>query len=258
MSLKVSVVTTVLDERDGMSQLLRSLAGQEDPYEVIVVDAGSTDGTADVVRDWAARDDRVRLVHQEGPRGEGFNRGIQEAKGDAVAFIGGDDWADPDWIAALRRGLEEHDAVHGHCVAEGDKRMRRVKRVPLVVQGVDISVPGTNTAFRREVLEEVGGIDTSFVTAEDIDLHYRVLRAGYRMVEVPDAVVHRLYRGTLRSSLRQAYWNGYGRGQLVGKHGSVMRKAVRRSGGLRAALGLHRAVRMAAGALGYVRGRRDA
>ena len=89
-ALLVSVVTTVRNEARNIAALLDSLAVQEPPIEVIVVDSDSEDATRDVVRTYEKRYDFVHLYVFGGTRGTGRNFGIRKARGDAVAFIDGD------------------------------------------------------------------------------------------------------------------------------------------------------------------------
>ncbi len=251
--MKISVVTTVLNDCKGMEQLLQSLAGQEPPFEVVVVDAGSTDGTVEAIASAPAELD-VQLIEKNGPRGVGFRTACEAATGEVLAFIGADDRAAPGWIAALRQAFAKSSvniAVGtNHLEGQGPK----VERVPWVVDGHDISHPGCNTSYRSRVYFEVGGIDPAFVTAEDMELNLRAVRKGYTITEVPDAVVHRTVRPGSKI-LKQAYWNGYGRGQLRAKHGAV--PGMRR-GSLRALRQPWNLPRLVAGYLGYRRGRREA
>ena len=74
-------------------------------------------------------------------------------------------------------------------------------------------------AFRREVLKKVGGFDTWFITAEDIDLNFRSIDAGYSITWNPEAIVYRRTKSTVYGFFHQAFWNGAGRKQLTLKHG---------------------------------------
>jgi glycosyltransferase involved in cell wall biosynthesis len=220
--MKISVVTTVLNEAASLPRLLDSLVGQEGPFEVIIVDAGSTDSTLPLAR---LHGDRLDLKILEKPgctRGDGLNTGARAATGDAIAFIGGDDWADKGWLAAIRKGLRDHDVVVGHNEIHGDSRFN-LERVHLTVDGQDVSHSGCNTTYKKEAFLKVGGLDADFVTAEDIDLNFRAVKAGYRIGVVPEARVYRTLRTTPRKFLKQAFWNGYGRKQLTRKHGDLWR-----------------------------------
>ena len=251
--MKISVVTTVLNDAEGMRGLLESLQDQEGPFEVVVVDAGSTDGTTDVVRH-ASQDLEVTLIERPGPRGEGFHAAATHATGDILAFIGADDRAEKGWLAALRRAFTDPNAamVVGTNILEGDGP--KMERVPWIVHGQDISHAGCNTSYRASVYHSLGGIDPTFVTAEDMELNLRAVRAGHRIQHAPDAIVYRTVRAGGKV-LKQAYWNGYGRGQLRGKHGNVpgMKRGV-----IRSLPQPWNILRFIAGYFGYRKGRRSA
>lgn len=103
----------------------------------------------------------------------------------------------------------------------GLKAWEDLDRVELYHKGFDVSYPSANMAFRREVLKMVGGFDTWFITAEDIDLNYRSIDAGYSITWNPEAIVYRRTKSTVYGFFHQAFWNGAGRKQLTLKHGSL-------------------------------------
>ncbi|MGQ0534590.1 MAG: glycosyltransferase [Methanobacteriota archaeon] len=221
----ISVVTTTKNEEKNIRVLLDSLVAQDGPHEVIVVDSASSDRTPQIVREYEARyPGIVRLVEKPGKRPYSMDQGVQVAKGDAVAFIGGDDRAAPGWIAGLRRALRVHDVVAGRIEDEGNPKFAALDRVELTFRGFDVSFPGTNTAYRTEAYRAVGGLDPWFVTAEDIDLNLRVVMQGYKIGHTEDAVVYRRAREGLKPFFMQAFWNGYGRKQLTLKHGRLWSK----------------------------------
>src|SRR5207244_13580449 len=94
-ALFVSIVTTVRNEARNIAALLDSLAVQEPPIEVIVVDSHSEDATRDIVRTYEKRYDFVHLYVSGGPRGAGRNFGIRKARGESVAFRDRDAIATP-------------------------------------------------------------------------------------------------------------------------------------------------------------------
>lgn len=218
----VSVVLNIMNEERYIADLLDSLVIQEQPLEIIVVDADSKDRTRDVVNRFVKKYPFIKLYVHPGTRGESTNFGISQATGDVIAFTGGDDLANPNWIKELRRSFSEgSDIVAGRSIMIGLKAWEDLDRVELYHKGFDVSYPSANMAFRREVLKMVGGFDTWFITAEDIDLNYRSIDAGYSITWNPEAIVYRRTKSTVYGFFHQAFWNGAGRKQLTLKHGSL-------------------------------------
>jgi glycosyltransferase involved in cell wall biosynthesis len=217
--LRVSVITTVRNEARNIAALLDSLVVQEPPIEVIVVDSDSEDATRDIVREYEKRYDFVHLFHRGGTRGAGRNFGLKKAGGEAVAFIDGDAIANPFWLRELREGLRHADIVAGRTIQIGYRPFEELERVELIVAGIDVTHPSSNLAYRRSVLQEIGGFDEWFVTAEDIDLNIRAVRAGHPIAFSAGAIVYHRTRSSVYDFLRQALWNGAGRKQLTLKHG---------------------------------------
>jgi glycosyltransferase involved in cell wall biosynthesis len=219
--LLISVVVTVRNEARNIAALLDSLLVQEAPFEVIVVDSHSEDATRDIVRGYEKRNDFGHLYVFGGTRGAGRNFGIRKARGEAVAFIDGDAIANPFWIRELREGLRHYDIVAGRTIQIGYRPFEELERVELIVEGTDVTYPSSNLAYRKSVLDEIGGFDAWFVTAEDIDLNIRAVRAGHRIGFRADAIVYHRTRDSVYDFLRQALWNGAGRKQLTLKHGAL-------------------------------------
>ncbi|MGI0071755.1 MAG: glycosyltransferase [Thermoplasmata archaeon] len=218
----ISVVVTVRNEERGVAPLLDSLAGQESPVEIVLVDSESRDRTVEIAEGYARRHPGVvRVVAQPGSRGMGRNRGVREARGELVAFTDGDCIADSGWLRALRRGLAEAPVAAGRTVAVGKPAYGHLERVELFQSGYDVTYPSCNLAYRRALFEQLGGFDPRFITAEDIDLNLRAVRAGASIRYLPDAVIYHRMRATLLRFLYQAYWNGYGRKQLTEKQGTL-------------------------------------
>jgi len=218
----VSVVVTVKNEERGIGRLLESLLLQEPPFEVVVVDALSRDRTVEIARSYAAKAPGIVQVYQKfGSRGIGRNEGVARSKGEFVAFIDGDCWADSHWLAAIRAGFARSDVVAGTTLAVGSHQYGQLDRVELFQRGNDVTAPSCNLGYRRSLFEALGGFDPRFITAEDIDLNLRAVERGATILPVPEARVFHQMRSTLARFLLQAFWNGYGRKQLTEKHGSL-------------------------------------
>ena len=218
----VSVVITVKNEGPYLRRLFESLLVQEPPFEVVLVDALSRDGSFEIAAEYAHRfPDRVRAVQRFGSRGIGRNAGAALARGEFLAFTDGDCVADSQWLAALRRGFARADVVAGRTVAWGKLQYAALDRVELFQRGGDVTHPSCNLGYRRSLFDRLGGFDPRFITAEDIDLNLRAVAAGSEILEAPDAVIYHAMRPTFVRFLYQAFWNGYGRKQLTEKHGSL-------------------------------------
>ncbi|UCE45111.1 MAG: glycosyltransferase [Methanobacteriota archaeon] len=219
--MKISVVLNLLNEKRHIRDLLDSLIVQEGPLEIVVVDAGSWDGTVEVVDAYRRKHENIRFYSHPGTRGESTNHGISMADGDAIATIGGDCIANPFWIRELRKTLQDSDIVAGKTINIGYHAFEDLDRVELYHRGVDVSHPSASMAWKREVLDGIGGFDPWFVTAEDIDVNLRAVEKGYRFGVNPDAVVYHRTKGSFKGFFKQAFWNGWGRKQLTMKHGRL-------------------------------------
>jgi glycosyltransferase involved in cell wall biosynthesis len=218
----ISVVVTVRNEEKHLPQLLDSLLPQEAPFEVVLVDSESRDRTLEIAQGYARRHSEIlRVISQPGSRGIGRNRGVHEARGEFVAFIDGDCFADPGWLHALRSAFATAPVVAGRTETVGKSSYGNLERVELFQSGYDVTYPSCNLGYRRELFERLGGFDPRFITAEDIDLNLRAVRAGAAITFVPEAVVYHHMRATFLRFLYQAFWNGYGRKQLTEKQGSL-------------------------------------
>ena len=220
--MKVSVVLTLFNEERNAADLLDSLVIQEGPLEIIAVDARSKDMTTEILKEYAQRYDIVHPLVMAGKRGTSRNYGIQKATGDVIAFIDADTIANPFWLKEIRESIEKDaDVVAGKTINMGLRSWEDLDRVELNYRGFDLSYPSCNLAFKKKVLDDIGGFDDWFITAEDIDLNLRAVQAGYSLVYNPKAIVYHRLKSTLYGFFRQAFWNGAGRKQLTLKYGSL-------------------------------------
>jgi glycosyltransferase involved in cell wall biosynthesis len=250
----VSIVVTVRNEAKNLRHLLDSLVPQRHVGDVIVVDAMSTDGTALIAESYRDRLPGLQVIRKSCRRGEGRNIGAAAAKGDLLAFTDGDCIANPFWTQRLAEAWQGRAdrVVAGGTILTGFWAFTKLHRVELPHLGQDTTWPSCNLAYPRTLFERLGGFDPSFVTAEDIDLNFRAVQSGARIVTAPEAIIHARARDSVTGFLRQAYWNGYGRKQLTQKHKGLwtqysLTRLLRLQGG--SFWGL---LRMAAGLVGYL------
>ncbi len=217
----ISIIITVKNEEKDIPDLLDSLVIQEQPIEVIVIDAHSEDRTQEIVREYSEEYDFIKLYIQGGTRGKARNYGAEKAEGEVLGFIDGDEIVNPFWAEQMRKSTENHDVVAGKTIQIGYHGFEELERVELFHQGFDISFPSCNLVYDKELFQEIGGFDPWFQTAEDIDLNYRAVEAGATIVQNENAIVYHRTRGSFYGFFKQAFWNGFGRKQLTWKHGSL-------------------------------------
>ncbi|MDP8931646.1 MAG: glycosyltransferase family 2 protein, partial [Actinomycetota bacterium] len=233
-----SVVVPAFNETVGIEVALRSLADSDYPdFEIIVVDDGSTDETAEVgARLHLAP---VRLLCQPNMgKAAALNTGIAHARHDLIVMVDADTVFEPTTLRKLLQAFRDPavGAVSGNAkVGNRGSLLGRWQHIEYVSgfnldrRAYDVlrcmpTVPGAVGAFRRRALEDVGGVSGDTL-AEDTDLTMAVLRAGWHAVYVEDARAWTEAPSTLRGLWRQRYRWGYGTLQAMWKHRQALREA---------------------------------
>jgi len=223
----ISVVVATYNGASTLRTCLRSLADLRYPdYEIIVVDDGSTDDTARVLTAFP----EVKVVRQENQGlSAARNAGIQKATGELIAFTDSDCYVDPDWLYHLALAFQDsgHAGMGGPNLTprEDGPWQRAVALAPGHATHVLLDfdeaehVPGCNMAFRRDVLETLGGFDPQFRKAgDDVDLVWRLRDLGHTVGFCPSAFVWHRRRATLSAYWKQHFGYGEAEGLLVAKH----------------------------------------
>ena len=228
----VSVIVPAYNEKEGIEAAVRSLAGGDHPggIEVVVVDDGSTDGTAAIVERMALPDVRVVRV-PNGGKSNALNTGIALAKNELIVTVDGDTIFEKDSIRMLVQAFADPSvgAVAGNVkVGNREKMVAAWQHIEYVV-GFNLdrrlyevlncmpTVPGAIGAFRRKALAEVGGISDETL-AEDTDVTMALCRAGWRVVYEERAKAWTEAPATLEQLYRQRYRWSYGTMQAMWKH----------------------------------------
>lgn len=186
--MKVTIVTPSFNQAEFIERTIESVLGQRGDFELqyLVIDGGSTDGTLSILDRYQAR---LRYVSEpDQGQSDAVNKGFRMANGDILAWLNSDDTYLPGAIAEATNALRSgHRWCVGRCrvIDENDREIRRpiawyrntrsrnctVQR--LLSQNV-IAQPAV--FFRRDLLEEVGPLDTSLDLAMDYDLWLRFAR----------------------------------------------------------------------------------
>ena len=230
----VSLLIPAWNEEVGILKTVRSALNAAYPnLQVIVINDGSTDATDQRVRGFIAenRDNLApghRLTYlslENGGKARALNRALKHATGEIIITLDADSVMDPDAIANMvaRFTSPRVGAVAGNVIV-GNKRkpiewMQQIeyvygffmKRADAMFNSVYI-IGGAAAAYRRDVLERVGGFDHSIIT-EDIEMSTRILWRGYKTRYAPDAVVY---------TEGPSDWAGLCNQRLRWKHGRIL------------------------------------
>ena len=233
----VSVLIAAYNERAVIGRTVHAvLASDPPPLEVIVVDDGSTDGTAEALRESIGDDPRVRLVRQTNQgKASALNHALATARGDLVVCLDADTLFVHDTIAWLTRHFTDGRVA---AVAGNVKVGNRVnlltywqaieyvssqnldRRAYAFMNAVTV-VPGACGAWRRDAMQAVGGLSADTL-AEDMDLTWRLRRAGWRIENEPRAVAYTEAPETLNALFRQRFRWAFGTLQCLWKHRAAL------------------------------------
>jgi glycosyltransferase involved in cell wall biosynthesis len=219
---RVAVVMTVRNEARSIEECLRSLTQQtRTPYEIVVFDGGSTDGTWDLLETAAATDPRFQVHSVPGANiARGRNIGIQRCSCRIIAVTDAGTMLRPDWLAQLVRPLELDQSIAvsgGFYVAGGTTFFERCLSAAITPQEWEINpdtfLPSSRSiAFRKDWWARVGGYPEWLGYCEDLVFDLELKRAGARFAFVPAAVASWNARPTLGAFYRQYYQYARGDG----------------------------------------------
>ncbi|MFF3816624.1 bifunctional polysaccharide deacetylase/glycosyltransferase family 2 protein [Streptomyces bluensis] len=236
----VTVLVPAYNEEAGIeSTLLSLLASTHRQLQIIVIDDGSTDRTADIAE--SVGDRRVEVVRQANAgKAAALNTGLAHARYDIIVMVDADTVFEPDAVRRLVQPLAHPavGAVSGNAKV-GNRRGLLAKWQHLeYVFGFNLdrrmfevlecmtTVPGAIGAFRRDALDSVGGVSEDTL-AEDTDLTMALWRAGWRVLYEESAVAWTEVPTSLGQLWRQRYRWCYGTIQAMWKHrGAVLARGV--------------------------------
>lgn len=225
MNDKISVIIPVKNEADKIERCLKAVFNQTiKPLEVIVVDGHSTDNTVEKARGFP-----VKVVYEDyGTVGGARQVGVENAKGDFIAYTDADCIPERNWLESLIKEFDEGivgvgggirvignnlweksigfvmDSFLGSAISV-QGRIFRTKRFVS-------SISGCNSMYRKEDLIRIGGFNVEFSVNEETELNRRFTKIG-KLLYTPNAIIlHNQNRG-VKDFAKRVYLFGYGRGK---------------------------------------------
>ena len=223
-SYQLPLISVIVCSYNGSATIRDTLEGvlkiDYPNYEVIVVNDGSNDHTAKVIQEYP-----VKLITSPN-RGlsSARNTGMNNAKGEILAYIDDDAYPDPQWLRylAYAYSVSDHGCIGGPNIAPAEDGFIAtcVANSPggpvhvLVSDEIAEHVPGCNMSFKRDALMKIGGFDPVYRNAgDDVDVCWRIQESGRTIGFHPSALVWHHRRNSLK-----AYWKqqkGYGKAEAL-------------------------------------------
>ena len=225
--MKTSFITTCLNEEKYINSFLLSLDNQtKKPDEVIIVDAGSTDKTVELIRNHSKK---IKVIVKKGVnRSIGRNIAIKQAKHSiiAVSDVGND--LDKDWLSQITKPFKKSDveSVGGFYYAKGDSWFQKSASCFLVVMpdklDTNTFLPSSRSlAFKKSIFKQVGRYPEKLNTCEDL-VFARLLKLGTNLVINPKALVYWHQPKNLKEFFETI--SGYAKGDVEARYVPHLRK----------------------------------
>ncbi|WP_242504444.1 glycosyltransferase [Promicromonospora panici] len=229
----ISVIVPAYNESVVVENCVRSIVRSRYPdFEVVCVDDGSSDDTYAKLQALAAELPGVRAYTQPNSgKGAALNHGLRNAAGEILVMVDADGMLGPDTLTEMVRGFTD-ERIGAVC---GDDRTLNLEGVQtrfltvinhlgtgLMRRALSVLhclpiISGNTGAWRRDVLERTGPLREDTI-GEDLELTWRVYRAGYRAAFAPRALVYAEYPSTLRTLWNQRVRWGRGLLQTIRLH----------------------------------------
>ena len=238
---KVSIIIPTKNEEKNLPRLLDSIKKYAPEVEIIIVDSKSEDKTRDIIKKRSG----VKLVDAkpQATAGKARNIGIKAAKNENIAMLDADTEITLNWLMELKKSMKQFDIVAGYSP---DPEKKDMPRVPIYINGQDITYPQCNICYKRKLFKELGYLRKDMKVAEDCEFHYRCSNAGYTIFYNPKMVAYHYERPTKIGWIKKAIKNGYGRYELNNVHPSLKDKHEH-------SMKSKNIIRLIFGAIGYIK-----
>lgn len=233
--MNISVVIPVFNEGKRLKECLTAICSNtKKPFEVIVSDGGSCDDTVAIAKSFPG----VKVIHNKRKNAAaGRNEGIKIAKGEIIAFTDGDCIVAKDWIESIERYFLENDidGIGGKVLnARPENKYEEYwgnlawnlimnfgdEAYEVTEKKLNDAFVTANCAYRRKLLVKVKGFNNWFANnAEDVDLCWRTIDSGAKLMYAPEVVIYAHNVTTLKGIAKKSFRNGLSSSELQKKYG---------------------------------------
>jgi len=242
MEYEVSVVIPTFNMKHNLVNTVRAVLTQnfEFPYEIVIIDDGSTDGTAKIVKriikDQPHKSIKYIYIKHAGPA-QARNIGIRKSSGKYLAFTDSDCIPQKEWLGELIREFTSQDIAGVGGLTKGanqsllDSFIDRVGILNPTVRAEGVTQLITcNACYRRNILLDIGLFNEGFKKpgGEDAELSHRIIKAGYTLKFSKTAIVLHEHKKNLIEHLYSMYTYGQGRRKIAELHSEkIIRNPIR-------------------------------
>jgi glycosyltransferase involved in cell wall biosynthesis len=230
---KVSIIVTILNEEKTIRELLKALLVQnKKPQDIILVDAGSTDRTTKIIREYQIKHNNIELVVEPDiNRSQGRNKGIERSHSEIIAVTDAGCIPKKDWLKKITKPFKDKsiDVVSGFYIPTGDSVFQKslalyTSIMPHQVKLNKFLPASRSIAFTKNIWKKVGGFPEKLNTCEDRIFVQNLKKNNAKFYFAKDAIVY----WEQKNSFSDAFWqiHNYAAGDIKAKYQPHVSKIV--------------------------------
>jgi len=213
---KVSVIMSVYNGERHLPESIESILNQTfKDFEFVIIDDGSTDKAPEILKEYAKKDKRVKIITNKENIGltKSLNKGIKIAKGEYIARIDANDISLPERLEKQLDFMENHPEVglvsaYTQFIDEGGKLLSQINQPKETITPrrlfFDSQITHSSMMIKKGTLDKVGGYDERFFYSQDCDLAFRIIKLA-KIGAIPEILV--LWRSQKGSISTKKRWS---------------------------------------------------